>query len=285
MEWLLSWEVSSVVVGILITVALTVLTLNDFKIAKVCFCIAAAYTAASVFMWESHNTLPEAEQIGVGVIALFLIFLLLLVALRYLKAQEEKLFAEELAKKLAEELKRIEGADPSKSIEEQQVIPKDDGFVQFESREIAIEKKEDEQRITEGNLRIGEIIRVRFTFANRGTKPVFDCQSWGTVVCVDPAKNPGKQLRDVMLRGIKVGYEKFKHSGNDLGAGIENFNFAQSTPLTKDEIDGLRTGSIRIHLILGGAWSNKTGDQFFWTNAEWTNWPQVTLDKSFWKGA
>jgi hypothetical protein len=291
MEWLLSWEVSSVVVGLFITVALGVLALGDFKIAKVCFCFAAGYAAAGIFMWEAHSKLSSGGQIGVGILALFFVFLLLVAALRYAdqkevtKKQEKRMFSEEFARKMIEELKKLEGAEPLQITEEPQIIPSGAGFVQFEGRSIVIDRQEDVKRISDGYLRVGEIIKVKFTYANRGPRPVLDAQSWGVVVCVDPAKNPGKQLREVMLRGITVGYEQFKGSGNDLGAGMDAFNFAQSVPLTEEDIDGLKTGTLRVHLLLGGAWSDATGRRLYWTNAEWTNWPQVPMDASFWKGA
>jgi hypothetical protein len=285
MEWLFSWEVSSVVVAVLIGIAFAVLALNDFPLAKVCFGCAAVYAAAGVFVWESHNTPPNIQQIGLGAIGLFLIFLLLVIAFRYTdrkesaKKQEPLLFSQELAKRLLEEIKTTAAG------EETQVPPPGEGFVQFESRSIAIDLREDAKRITGGDLRVGEVIKVRFTIANRGQRPVFDCQSWGHVVCVDPAKNPGKHLREVWLQGIKVGYEQFKKSGNDLGAGKEEFNFGQSLPLTREDLDGLKNGSVRVHVLLGGAWSDAKGSRFYWTNAEWTNWPQVPLEQSFWKGA
>jgi hypothetical protein len=292
MEWLFSWEVTSVIVGILVGVGIGVLAMNDFKIAKVCFGGAAAYAIGGVRMWEAHDTLSTVQQVGLGSIALCLIFLLLVAAFRYTdrkegeKKQERQLFSEEFAKMVVEELKKAGGGiEPPKELEDPQVIPPGEGFVQFENRSIVIEREEDAKRITEGDLRVGEIIKVKFTIANRGQRPVHDCQSWGHVVCVDPAKNPGKQLREVWLRGIKVGYEQFKKSGNDLGVGKEEFNFGQSTPLTKEELDGLKNGSLRVHVLLGGAWSDAKGNRFYWTNAEWTNWPQVPFAQSLWKGA
>jgi hypothetical protein len=95
----------------------------------------------------------------------------------------------------------------------------------------------------------------------------------------------GSRLREVMLKGVREGYEQFKNSGNDLGVGLTVHNFAQSSPVTQPELDGLKKGALRVHILLGGAWTSETGEQSYWTNAEWTNWPQVALAASFWKGA
>jgi hypothetical protein len=293
MEWILSWEVSSVVVVLLISVALAVLALNDFKIAKSCFLFAAVWAVASVFMWVDRSTGDAIRQIGTGGISLLFIALLLVVAFRYAdrkegeQAQQQQIFSEEFAKQVIQEFRKvnIETAQTGESAEEAESVPYGEGFVQLEDRSIAIESPDDLARVAQGDLRVGEIIKVKFTVANRGPRPVLDCQSWGLIVCVDPTKNPGKQLRDVMLQGVKVGYEQFKKSGNALGAGKEVFNFAQSTPLTKADLDGVKEGTLRVHVLLSGAWSDSKGHPFYWTNAEWTNWPQVPMPASFWKGA
>jgi hypothetical protein len=159
------------------------------------------------------------------------------------------------------------------------------GFVQFERRSIAIDSEENVERIVAGDLQVGEVIKLKFEYANRGSRPVFDNQSWGLIVIVDPAKNPGARLREVMLNGIKAGYENFKNFGNELGVGIKGHNFAQSTPLTQEELEGLKQGTLRVHIMLGGGWTDENGERFYWTRAEWTNWPQVPIEQSFWKDA
>ena len=96
--------------------------------------------------------------------------------------------------------------------------------------------EEQRRRIVAGDLLVGETIRIQFDYANRGLAPVHDCQTWGTIAIVDPALNPGKQLRQVFLKAIREGYAKFKNSGNDLGSGISGFNFAESTPITAQQL-------------------------------------------------
>ncbi len=287
MEWILSWEVTGVVVGLLIAVALAVLTLNDFRAAKIWFFLAALDASASILMWTVHSTWKDLTRIGVSLVALVFVLFLLIVAFRYADrkkiAKENEIlpspegFAAVIIKNLAEANSKPLG------IEESPIIPASDGFVQYEGRSIAIEKEDEMPRVAAGDVCVGEVIKVKFEIANRGPRPVFDNQSWGVIAFVDPAKNPGSKLREVMLQGITTGYEQFKNSGNDLGAGIQAFNFAQSTPVTKGELDGLKDGSLRIHVLLGGAWSDAIGRRFYWTRAEWTNWPQVPLAKSFWK--
>lgn len=207
-----------------------------------------------------------------------------------------KAVAKEVAREMATDSKETEIAEPlnleAGSVEvvigaktETKAFDPDHGFVQFESRSIAIEREDDVDRVKAGDLRISEVIKVQFHYANRGRTPVRDCQTWGSVSIVDPAINPGSRLREIMINAIRDGYGKFKNSGNDLGVGMSAFNFAIGTPLTETEVAALRTGALRVHLMLGGAWRDEKGRVFYWSRAEWTNWPEVSIDRSFWKDA
>lgn len=51
MEWLFSWEVVGVFVGILVTIALGVLALDDYKLAKLFFLLAAVDASGGIIMW------------------------------------------------------------------------------------------------------------------------------------------------------------------------------------------------------------------------------------------
>ncbi len=58
MEWLLSWEVTSVVVVAVAGFGFAVLALDDFKVAKVLFLIAAADASGGVLMWGAKTQSP-----------------------------------------------------------------------------------------------------------------------------------------------------------------------------------------------------------------------------------
>jgi hypothetical protein len=51
MEWLFSWEVTSVVVVAFLATAFAFLALDDFKLAKLCFLVAAADAIGGMVMW------------------------------------------------------------------------------------------------------------------------------------------------------------------------------------------------------------------------------------------
>jgi hypothetical protein len=57
-EWLFSWEVASVVVGLAVSIGLGVLALDDYKLAKLFFLLAAADTLGGVIMWGAKSDLP-----------------------------------------------------------------------------------------------------------------------------------------------------------------------------------------------------------------------------------
>jgi hypothetical protein len=58
MEWLFSWEVTSVVTAVLIGVGFGFLALDDFKLAKLCFLFAAADAIGGVVMSVEKTDLP-----------------------------------------------------------------------------------------------------------------------------------------------------------------------------------------------------------------------------------
>ena len=58
MESLFSWEVTGVMVSIFITIALGVLAMSDYKLAKTFFLLAAADAAGGVLMWAKRSPLP-----------------------------------------------------------------------------------------------------------------------------------------------------------------------------------------------------------------------------------
>jgi hypothetical protein len=90
MQWLFSWEVTSVVVVLAITVALGTLPLKDFGLAKFFFVIAAADAIGGTIMGISRSGLSIKWQ-GVLVFAAGgCICLLLFLSLRYVDSKKEK---------------------------------------------------------------------------------------------------------------------------------------------------------------------------------------------------
>jgi len=181
---------------------------------------------------------------------------------------------DEFATLLAEKLKSGAAGAPIG------VLPTPDqmsGFVQFENKSFS-----PADAPTINKIWVGKVLRINFSFANRGLRKVFDNQSWGLIAFVDPTKNPGTQLHSVLLDSIKAGYDKFKGGGSELGAGMTGWNTAVAYPLTPEQVVGLKKGTIRVHLLLGGAWTDEEGKRFYWIDCQWTDWPQVPLDKSVW---
>jgi hypothetical protein len=62
MEWLSSWEVTSFVVGALVGCAFAVLGMDDFRLARLFFLLAAADAAGGIVMWGIKANLPEWQR-------------------------------------------------------------------------------------------------------------------------------------------------------------------------------------------------------------------------------
>lgn len=88
MEWLFSWEVSTFVIAIAVGIAFAVLAMNDFKLAKLFFLIAAADTTGGLVMWgwgsnRSAYLVYTFVFLGVGCVGV-----LALAAIRYVDKKE-----------------------------------------------------------------------------------------------------------------------------------------------------------------------------------------------------
>jgi hypothetical protein len=89
LDWLLSWEVSSVVVGVCISIALGVLALNDYKLAKIFFLLAACDAIGGVSMGATKWNMPSwATSLTVFLMS-GLIGLLLLQSLLYVDGKRD----------------------------------------------------------------------------------------------------------------------------------------------------------------------------------------------------
>lgn len=94
MEWLFSWEATSVFVGILITIGLGVLALNDFKAAKVFFMLATADAAGGISMWGANSPMPPVARTLIVFVATGLIGIFAVQSIRYVNRKSAASLAE-----------------------------------------------------------------------------------------------------------------------------------------------------------------------------------------------
>jgi hypothetical protein len=89
MEWLFSWECTSVVVVAALGTAIGVLAMNDFRLAKFCFLVAATDAIGGAAMAISRSGLAVWAQGIAAFIAAGLFGLLFLFSLKYVDSKEE----------------------------------------------------------------------------------------------------------------------------------------------------------------------------------------------------
>lgn len=88
-EWLLSWEVSSWIVGVTIAIALAVLAFEDFELAKAFFLVAAADASGGVVMWGTKSRLPTLQLSLLVFILMGIVGALCVLSLRYVDHKRE----------------------------------------------------------------------------------------------------------------------------------------------------------------------------------------------------
>jgi len=89
-EWLLSWEVVSVVSVALAAAGQGFIGLEDFKLAKLCFLLAAADAIGGMVMWGIKTDVPPWMRIGIVFVSIGLIGVLAVQSFRYVDRKEEK---------------------------------------------------------------------------------------------------------------------------------------------------------------------------------------------------
>jgi hypothetical protein len=87
-EWLLGWEVTSVAVVAFATIALGVLALADFKLAKLFFVLAAADAAGGIIMWGIHSRSPTWLVVLIVFVLVGGIGVLTVLSFRYVDSKE-----------------------------------------------------------------------------------------------------------------------------------------------------------------------------------------------------
>jgi hypothetical protein len=88
MERLFSWEVVGFVVALFIGVAFAFVGLNDFRLAKLCFLIAAADAAGGTVMWGKDTSMPPSARMVIVFLGMGLIGLLSMWSLRYVDGKQ-----------------------------------------------------------------------------------------------------------------------------------------------------------------------------------------------------
>jgi hypothetical protein len=89
MDWLFSWEVTSVVVPLCIGAAIGVLALNDFKLAKSCFLLAAAEAVGGLVMAVSHSGANGVWRAIIAFFACGVVGVLLLLSWDYVESKRQ----------------------------------------------------------------------------------------------------------------------------------------------------------------------------------------------------
>jgi hypothetical protein len=88
MDLLFSWEVTSVLVTLFITVGLAVLAFSDFALAKICFLLAGADAISSMVMWGVNTTLQPWLRTAIVFVSTGGLAVLCVQSFKYVAAKE-----------------------------------------------------------------------------------------------------------------------------------------------------------------------------------------------------
>jgi hypothetical protein len=165
----------------------------------------------------------------------------------------------DFAKALATELKSgaAEKFSAVNATEQTQVrlIP-GDGFIQLENWEFQV------QAVTQ---QVGHTVSIKYWYANRGGLPVYEVQSWGLLVILNPEKNSGPHLKSLMLASAKDGHQKYP-GGATLGVQQTAFAFAPlPEPFTEMQIDALSSQREALFFLVCGVWKDNSDQPHYWS--------------------
>jgi hypothetical protein len=255
MEWLFSWEVTSVIVAIAVGSALAVLALNDFKLSKALFLLAAADGIGGIVVSLSRTNLSIRVQYLVVFVCGGLICIGLLAAWQY-----------------------VNGKSPNKADDSKEVkIVEPLGFIQFEKSEL---------QFPTIKLEAGKQLLIKYTIANRGLVPVHKVQTWGVIwPMMRDDENAVKSKETFQKTNIEA-FEKFKDQGGTLGVNMENFNYAQLNggSLSEQDLESLRSGKWALYFVAFGGWRDSKGDPHYWLNCQFINFPKdLDIAKAVWR--
>lgn len=89
LESLFHWDVSSVLVGILITIGYGALALGDFKIAKGCVVLATVESAGGIIMWGINTPQTTPIRLLIVAVGFALVGIFAVEALRYVDRKQD----------------------------------------------------------------------------------------------------------------------------------------------------------------------------------------------------
>ena len=166
----------------------------------------------------------------------------------------------DFAKALAGELKtgaaeKFSAANIDDEQTQIRIVP-GDGFVQLENLELQV------QAVTQ---QVGQTISVKYFYANRGGLPVYEVQTWGLLVILDPAKNSGPHMKSLMLASARDGHQKFPGAAT-LGVQQTGFAFAPlPEPFTQAQIDALSSQNEALFFLVCGVWKDNREQLHYWS--------------------
>jgi hypothetical protein len=130
-----------------------------------------------------------------------------------------------------------------------------DGFIQLEGVNLDV---------TAMALEAGHSVTSKYFYANRGTLPVYEVQTWGLMQVLDPSVNSGPLLKAVMIAAAKAGHEKYPGAAT-LGVQLKMHSLARlSEPFTNDQLTALEQKRMSLFLLIGGVWVDNHGAAHFW---------------------
>jgi hypothetical protein len=150
-----------------------------------------------------------------------------------------------------------------------------DGFVQLEDVEL---------QVPGTALVVGQLVKAKYSYANRGVLPVYEVQTWGLMQVLDPTRNSGPHLKAVMRLAAQDGHRKFPGAAS-LGVQRVNHSFAPlAEPFTQEQIEALENKSSALFLLVGGVWVDNQGEAHYWAVCQQAEFHQsLTWDHFAWR--
>lgn len=214
MEWLFSWEVSSWIVGLGIALAFGFIALDDFKLAKLFFLLAAADAAGGIVMWGIRTTIPTwllSVVVGLSTGSVAILFVL---SVRYVDKKQE-----------------------AKQLKEKAPVPR---------AHIHVTKFEWNAPADEGGH-----ASVKIIFVNDGNAPTTKVQQASKMAYFAPTGDLIAQRtfdNQLLSPEPSVTKEVFNASDNQIPVGVDRSFIAESPPWTKAAIDKFLEGNAVVYV-------------------------------------
>ena len=155
-----------------------------------------------------------------------------------------------------------------------------DGFVQLETENMELQIPEPPP------LKVGQTFSLKYHYSNRGGLPVYCVQTWGILHFLVIELNPPDRLKSLMLSAAQDGHTKFPNGGSTLSVGTNHWSFAAlGTPLTEEQIEGVKQGIYGLFFVVGGVWKDNRDRLHFWSDGRMAELPHFpNLDVFHWRG-